>query len=53
MDKCEPIDSAKGYLLDIQNPYRMNFKMAEFYNNIGFLSDNEFQNYKLNFAASH
>ncbi|MGM1023184.1 MAG: hypothetical protein ACQEXV_22360 [Bacillota bacterium] len=40
-------DIGKGYLLDIKNPYCMNLKMAEFYNIIGFLSDNEFQKYKL------
>ena len=39
-------DMAKGYLLNIQNPFRISLDTAEIYNQIGFLTDEEFEAYK-------
>ncbi|MDY3375055.1 MAG: hypothetical protein SOX50_17470 [Terrisporobacter othiniensis] len=39
-------DMAKGYLLDIQNPFRINIETARLYNKIGFLSNDELKDYQ-------
>ncbi|GKS12929.1 hypothetical protein YDYSY3_39290 [Paenibacillus chitinolyticus] len=39
-------DSAKGYLLAVDNPFRIDVETAEVYNKIGFLTDEEVLDYK-------
>lgn len=42
-------DSAKGYLLAVHNPFRIDIETAEVYNRIGFLTDKELLDYKQQF----
>ncbi|WP_246062128.1 hypothetical protein [Paenibacillus oralis] len=39
-------DSAKGYLLAVDNPFRIDVGTAEIYNRIGFITDEELLDYK-------
>ncbi|WP_044648385.1 hypothetical protein [Paenibacillus terrae] len=42
-------DLAKGYLMDMRKPIKINLGTAEIYNQIGFLTDDEFVVYKKEF----
>lgn len=39
-------DLAKNYLMDVKNPFRINYDTAKLYNTIGFITDDELLNYK-------
>lgn len=38
-------EAAKGFLLDIENPFRLKNDDAKLFNKLGFLSDSDFNNY--------
>lgn len=39
-------DIAKNYLMDFQNPFRISIETAKYYNDIGFISKKELDDYK-------